>query len=317
MMSINIFRLVKLFLIYTPIFFVCLLSYAYQGKIVAYVNDDVITLYDLENRVNLTEAINKEKISSSDKKEILQTLIDEKLLFQIAKRNDISIPQQQVELYVNEIVKDNGFANINQLVAHYKINQKELMKQIEAQLLLRKFIETQVKPETKVSKQEIADNIGVISTNIAHRTKAKIYEIVFYKDKVSQDDILQLINNVYFQFQKGASFEDVAKQFSQSSSASEGGLIGFVELDQLSKPIADALKGKLEKFKAGYITHPIEMDNSIIIIKLADIKKDELTHKQLSEKEVQNILYNKKLAVNLRNFVSKLRQSSYINLPKP
>lgn len=306
--------LFRVFLIYVLTSFIHLISHAYQDDIIAYVNDDVITSYDLENRIGLTESINKTKISDSAKKQILQMLIDEKLLFQIAKRNDIVVPKQQIKLYANEVAKDSGFASLNQFIAHHKINQNELMKQVEAQLLLRKFIEIQIGPDTKVSKQEVIDNMKIISQSVAYETKVKIYEIVFYKEKINQNTMSEFVHNVYSQLQKGDSFENIAKQFSQSDSASDGGLIGFVKLNQLSKPIVDALEGKLKKFEAGYVTHPVETDNSIMIIKLADTKKDKVNQKQLSEEEVENILYNKKLAINIKKFINNLRQTSYINI---
>ncbi len=311
--------LFRLFSTLMLIFFTYFVSYAYQDGIIAYVNDDVITSYDLENSVSLTEAVNKTKISNYSKQQILQTLIDEKLLFQIAKRNNIYIPKQQVKLHADEVAKNNGFANLAQLIMYYKINQKEFMKQIEAQLLLKRFIEGQIKPETEVSRQEVIDNIKTISQNVASstidgNTKVKIYKIVLYKHLVNQKDMSQLINNLYSQLQKGVSFESVAKQFSQSHSASSGGFVGSIKFNQLSKPIVDALKGKLEKFKTGYVTHPIELDDSVIVVRLADIKQGKEIQEQLSEAEVENILYNKKLMINLRNFVNNLRQSSYISI---
>lgn len=311
--------LFRSFLTFVFTCFISLTSYPYQDDIIAYVNEDVITSYDLENRLDLIEAINKTKVSDH-KKQVLQTLIDEKLLFQIAKRNNISIDEKQITLYANEVAKEHGFVNSAQFVMYYKINQKELMKQIEAQLLLRKFMEMQVKPETRVSKQEILDNMETMSRNITnsfsldYKTQVKIYEIVLYKNMVSKKDMLQLVNSIYSQLQKGASFESVAKQTSQSNSASDGGLVGFVKASQLSKPIVDAIEGKLVKFKAGYVTPPVETESSVMIIKLADVKKDKEKPKQLSETEVKNILYNKKLIINLRKFVSNLRESSYISV---
>ncbi|MDA0939159.1 MAG: hypothetical protein O3C05_02580, partial [Proteobacteria bacterium] len=58
----------------------------------------------------------------------------------------------------------------------------------------------------------------------------------------------------------------------------------------------------------------IETNDSIIVLKIEDIKKLDKNLKQLSEEEVKNILYNQKLSSNLRNFIKNLRKSSYIKV---
>jgi peptidyl-prolyl cis-trans isomerase SurA len=298
-------------------------SNADQDDIVAYVNNEIITSYDLKNRVALTEAINKTKISNVAKKAMLQSLIDEKLLDQIAKRNGISISEQQIHFSTKEMAKANGFGDLDQLVRHYNINKKEFLKQIEAQLLLKKLIERQIEPETKVSNEEVLDNLNAISRNLNQPASValdmngdvKISEIVLYKEQMSQKDMLQTVTNIYSQLQKGASFESLAKQFSQSNSASSGGLIGWMKLSQLSAPIATAIGGELGTFKTGrVVNHPIELEDRIILIKLVDTKQKKPVPQPLKEQEVKDILYNQKINSSLRNFLNNLRKTAYIRI---
>ena len=79
----------------------------------------------------------------------------------------------------------------------------------------------------------------------------------------------------------------------------------------LSNSIGDSFGNA---FNVGAISKPIETNDSIIILKISDIKKLSAVQKQLSENEVRNILYNQKLNLNLKNFIKNLRKSSYIKV---
>lgn len=300
-----------------------LVSHADQDQIVAYVNNEIITSYDLQNRITLLESVSKTKISSKGKQEILQTLIDENLLNQIARRNGISISEQQIQSSIKTIAKDNGFSDFAKLAKHYNINQNEFLKELKAKLLMKKLIEVQIEPDTKVSNEEVLDNMNAISGAIVQPTvidlngEVKISEIVLYKQQMEQKDMLQAINNIYAQLQKGASFEELAKQFSQSQSAQNGGLIGWMKLSQLSAHIAAGIENGLGNFKTGRVVkQPIELEDRVVLIKVLDTKQKKIAPKKLTEQEVKGFLYNQKVNSNLKNFLNNLRKTAYISIKK-
>ena len=66
-------------------------AYSQQDTIVAYVNEAIITSFELKNRITLLEFLNNTKIDDSQKADMIQSMIDEKLLSQIAKNNNIII----------------------------------------------------------------------------------------------------------------------------------------------------------------------------------------------------------------------------------
>ncbi|WPX96555.1 peptidylprolyl isomerase [Candidatus Bandiella euplotis] len=318
----NLFRSIKLLIAAALIVSSSTEVLAEQDYIVAYVNNEIITSYDLKKRVELAESINKVKISSKEAKQsILQTLIDEKLIAQIARRNNISVPKEQVMSYIGLIAKDNGVSNLEQLAKRYKISPAEFMKQIEGQLLLKKLVQIQIAPDTKVSQQETHDNLNNISANVVQSSNVeassdvKISEIVLYKQSLKQADMQKLLNNLYLQLKQGIAFEDLARQFSESPSASSGGSIGWVKLGQLAKPIADAIEQDLVHFKTGRVTaHPIDIDDRVILVKLVDTRAGKKVIKKVSEEEVQDVLFNQKLSINVRNFINNLRKNSYIHI---
>ena len=291
--------------------------YAYQDKIIAYVNNEIITSFKLDSRVKLLESLNGIKFNDSQKNEIMESLIDEKLFAQIAKRNGISISENQENLYINKLIKENGFENIHQFIEKFNVNKNEFINYIRSKLLLKKLIEYKIEPETNVSEQEVIDNLHILSksannlTNgLSKNSELKLYEILIYKDSTTAQEMEKSILRIYSLLKKGESFQNLVKQFSQSKTSANNGLLGWLKIKNLSTDIIDSFGPNL---KIGSISKPIEKDDSIIILQINDIKKVN-ADKKLSEQEAKNIIYNQKLNINLKNFLRTLRKGAYINI---
>jgi parvulin-like peptidyl-prolyl isomerase len=219
---------------------------------------------------------------------------------------------------MNDIVSDRGLNNLNELVNKFKISKQDLSNYIRSQLLLKKLIEYQIESETTVSKQEVIDNLETISKNFDNNTSSinpdtelKLYEISFSKGIISNENLEKSLNKIYSSLKEGESFKNLVQQFSQGKTSLNNGLVGWVKIAHLSSDIGNAFNNI---FNVGSVSKPIETSDSIIILKIEDIKKLHKKPKQLSAEEVKNILYNQKLNSNLRNFIKNLRKSSYIKV---
>jgi len=307
----------KLFVILLMLF-TTTFAHSQQDTIVAYVNEAIITSFELKNRIKLLEFLNNTKIDDSQKADVIQSMIDEKLLSQIAKNNNIIISEKHIDQYMNDIVSDRGLDNLNELVNKFKINKQDLFNYIKSQLLLKKLIEYKIESETTVSKQEVIDNLETISKNFDNNTSSinpdtelKLYEISFNKSIINNENLEKSLNKIYSSLKEGESFKNLVQQFSQGKTSLNNGLVGWVKIVHLSSDISNAFNNI---FNVGSVSKPIETNDSIIILKIEDIKKLNKKPKQLSEEEVRNILYNQKLNSNLKNFIKNLRKSSYIKV---
>lgn len=313
----NIINLISKFLLILFILFCNECCYSYQDKIIAYVNNEIITSFELNSRIKLLESLNRVKINNNQKNEIIELLIDEKLLSQIAKRNSISISQNQEDSYITDFLEENGFKNLQQFLKKFNVNIDEFKNYMKSKLLLRKLIEYKIEPETDVSRQEVIDNLQIISkrysnliNNLSENSELKLYEILIYKDSGTPKELEESILRIYSLLQKGESFQNLIKQFSQSKTSKNYGFLGWLKVKDLSSDIIEAFEPNI---KIGSTSKPIEKDDSIIILKVADIKKIN-KDKKLSEQEVQNIIYNQKFTTNLKNFLNTLRRGAYIKI---
>ena len=128
---------------------------------VAVVNDDIITQYDIENRVRFVMATGGAPANAESAKqlypEILQTLINEQLQFQEAKRFNVSVSNEEINNAIANIEKERG-RNEGELIsflASNNISYDTLKRQIESQIAWSKLLQRNVVSNISISTAEM------------------------------------------------------------------------------------------------------------------------------------------------------------------
>ena len=107
-------------------------------------------------------------------------------------------------------------------------------------------------------------------------------------------------------------FENTAIKFSDSSSAIDGGNLGWIN----SKSFSSELSNIIKALKVGEITNPIYKPNSIIFFKLIDKKKKKIDNLNLDK--IKNQIFENKaneiLGIFSNNYLSKLKNNAIIKL---
>jgi hypothetical protein len=278
---------------------------SYQDHIIAHVNQEIITSLEIENRVKLLALLNDIDSTKDQKDNIIQSMINEKLLCQIAQKNGVLIPEERIDNDVNIMINALGFNSIHAFCKKFKITKNSLFDYIKSQILLRELVKIYIEPYTHVSTKEVLDNLPIVSSRYFNHSlaikvdrKFQFRQIVLYKRRATNADLQEVV----LALKKGESFEKLVNQYSQQ----EGdGLISWVSETHLSKSVLDSFK--LTFLNVGSISNIIKTDNSIIILKINAIK-------EMREDYVRNILYHRKISSNLKYFVKNLRKTSYIQI---
>lgn len=119
--------------------------------------------------------------------------------------------------------------------------------------------------------------------------------------KAKADDLLKQIRG-------GASFEDIAKKYSDGPSAAEGGDLGTFVRGKLAKELED----KTFAMKAGDITDVIRARQGYIILKVTEHQQAGVPPMKDVLPKIQDALYYEKLQPALRAYLTKLREEAYI-----
>ncbi len=237
--------------------------------IVATVNGSPITSYELEQRVlMLKDATNieiNEKTEQLIKNDAIQMLIDDKLKKRVAFDGSLTLESSttsEARKLVNESYARDGKTGLEVLkdlgIDPMTIQSKLMVDLAWSEYIQKKYIDKFVSIESKIDTE-----LDRIAKN-ASRPQIKLSEIVLLpapnrdlKNTVKVAD--QIVNAV----RKGASFNAVARQYSNAGSAKQGGQIGWVLIDKLP----DSLVKKLKTMANGEISGPIELDGAIFIFR--------------------------------------------------
>lgn len=257
-----------------------------QG-IAAVVNDQIVSRYDLEQRVKLimvTSGIpNTPENVSRIEGQVLRGLVDEALERQEAKRLEIKVEQTEIDKQLEGIAKRAGMSmeQIDAFLKENDVSKSSLVNQIYADIAWNKVVGQQFGPLVTVGEQEI-DEILKRLKDEADQPRYLVSEILLTFDTPAQEqEILGGAHRLADQIRQGAPFPAVAQQFSQSPSAANGGDIGWVHLSQLPRDVAPVV----EQMGIGATSDPIKTLNGLYIVQLrnkqsglgADPMQDEWT----------------------------------------
>jgi len=117
-------------------------------------------------------------------------------------------------------------------------------------------------------------------------------------------------NDVLEQIRKGASFEDMAKKYSDGPTAAQGGDLGLFKRGALAKELED----KTFAMKAGDISDVIRTKQGYVILKVNQHQAAGIPEMKDALPRLQDALYYQKLQPALRAYLTKLREEAYIDI---
>lgn len=292
-------------------------SYSYQNKIIAYVNNDIVTSSEIEKRVRLIESQNNLKIDDNQRFQVIYELIDQRLLAQVANNNSLVITKNQISHYLKNTMLSRQLHILDKLFKSNNLDRAEFIKYCETQLLIKKLIEYKIQPEILVSSQEIIYNKRGIIQIIQHLPAintgsiAEIYKIFINKEKNIQKDIKKIIYIIYALVNNGFLFPDLIKQFLQGKISTYDGLVGWIKISTLSLNIMNALS---HRFATGTISNPININNNIVILYINNIKNLDYVKRHIDDVEFKKLLYYQKMNNIFNHYIKTLRKNSYIKI---
>ena len=215
-------------------------------RIAAVVNDELITFFDLTNRMNMI-ALNGGMPRERDAverlaRQVLRSLIDEKLKLQEAKEHNITVTQGEIDRALSDLNRNNGFqpGQMLRILAQEGIAQITLMEKLRADLSWSKVLR-RLTADVQISQREIDDYLADLADR--SRQQQRLLGEIFLpvntplEDEEARQSIIRL-RDIALQ---NNNFRQVATQFSQASSAAQGGDLGWMAVGSLAPEIESAL----------------------------------------------------------------------------
>jgi peptidyl-prolyl cis-trans isomerase SurA len=239
-------------------------------RIAAVVNDEVISIYDVGERIDLLISSSglqntreqRQRLAS----QVLRSLIDERLQSQEAKRLNVQVTKRDLDNAIARIEETNRIpkGKFPEFLKQRGVSEAAAMKQIEAELAWQKLLARRVLPTIEIGEEEIDAVIARINAT-RDTEQFRVSEILLTADNPGeQAQVRELANRLVDQLRGGAEFAAVARQFSKSATAATGGDIGWVQEGQLEV----SAFGILKTMQPGDVSDPAETADGLVIYKL-------------------------------------------------
>ncbi|KZB63972.1 peptidylprolyl isomerase [Thalassospira lucentensis] len=242
--------------------------------VAAVVNDAPISVVDLIERIKLVAASSNIPMSPQRSQEmapqILQQLINEKLQLQEAERRGFEVTDADIERAQNLIEQNSGLppGGLDQFLAQNGIATETIRNQIRPQIAWQKLLGS-MRREIQISDTEIDDNLERIRSNQG-KPRNNVQEIFLPVDNPQDETkVYQNAREVIRALEQGANFGGLARQFSASSSAANGGNLGWL----YSGEMAGELQQAVNQMQPGDVSDPIRTIRGYYILKLLDRRR--------------------------------------------
>lgn len=240
--------------------------------IAAIVNDEVISLYDVDQRVDLFLATSGIPRSPETvdrlRGQVLRSLVDEKLQMQEAREVEIQISKNEVDDDMKRMAQQSG-RTVDQVLEFLKennIDENTLRQQIMAELAWDQFVRRRYGGRITISKTDIDEQYRR-AIDAIDQPSYLISEILISADNAADEDRLRgVTEEIIRQLQAGVDFPAIARQLSSSASSARGGDVGWVYENQLDPRVQTVLR----EMQPGQISAPIPTPAGVYIIGLRD-----------------------------------------------
>jgi peptidyl-prolyl cis-trans isomerase SurA len=228
-------------------------------RIAAVVNDDVISLFDVNARIHLLLlTINQPESPEAYRSlypQVLRTLIDEHLELQEAKAKGIDVTDSEVDQAVAEIEANNRMpaGGLFTLLAQNRIPKETMISQLRSRLAWQRTVARRLRLTYQVTAEQIDEALVQIKADQG-KPEYLLAEIFLGIDNPDlEPDVRANAQRMVTEVKQGADFAALARQFSESATSAAGGDLGWVQLNQLDPEIGAAV----DTMQIGSISAPI------------------------------------------------------------
>jgi len=265
-----------------------------ENKIIVKVGNEVITSFEIKNKILRTLILNNSNINQENidklKEQVLDNLVNIKLKENELKKTNVEIDTNRINEYLSKI-SSNDIAKLKNLFIQNNVSFELFIDELKTEFKWQKFIYQKYSKKIEVNENSLNDEIETLLKDQLEVKEVNLSEIQLLNNQNINNK--KFIQNIFDEIKQNG-FENTALKFSVSSSSSEKGSLGWINIKTLSKSIYDLVSN----MSPGDISEPIIQSNNILLIKLnkerkvsrTDLDKDEMKKRLIKQKE--NELFN-------------------------
>ena len=242
------------------------------GRIVAVVNDDIITRYDVAARLGIALASSNVQDSPDVRRrlgsQILRSLMDERLQSQEAERFGIGVSENEIARQIRDIENRNNMqpGGLAQFFRSNRLDIEALKERLRVEIAWNKVVRRRIAPRIEIGVDEVEARLAERRAAAGSREYVVSEIFLALDDPARESEVRAAADGIVGQLRAGASFSGLARQFSQSSSAAIGGDLGRVRAGQLDS----RLEAALDSLTPNSASVPVRLENGFYILLLRE-----------------------------------------------
>lgn len=282
-------------------------------QIAAVVNDDIITMIDLLVRTRVALVASQQPDTPENRSKLLvpalRNLIDERLKQQAARAGGVEVADEEVNDRMQQLASQNSMSvdEFKQGLLSRGILVDNFTEQMRAELGWVKVVQQRFRNSAAVTDKDVDDEIQESQKHIGtpEYLVAEIFLPVY--SAADAEVVRRNAEELMQQLRSGADFSALARQFSQSATAGNGGQLGWTRRDQLDPAVANAV-GQLQ---SGQVTGPVQVAGGYTLLALRDQRS---TTEALDRAAVRDQLLRQRLDRLARGYLTDLRNAAFIDI---
>ena len=246
-------------------------------RIVAIVDQTVVTEQELESRITTVTAQLKKQgtelpAESILRKQILERLITDTLQIQYAAQTGLKVDDNQLDKTIERIAEQNQMTltEFSEALAKDGVSMRKFRSDIRNEITIARLREREVDGRVNVTESEIDNFLTSQAANTENQDEFEISHILIRTPEEGATEDVQKakakVDVAVKELNTGKSFAEVSASFSDAPNALEGGKLGWKSGAQMPALFLDALK----TMQVGEVSQPLRSPNGFHVLKLTN-----------------------------------------------
>ena len=286
-------------------------------KIVAQVNDEIITMSELEQAMKFFKGNPSSPPPTENeafRKQMLDILIDRKLAKAEAKRYGLTVPDKDLQKALDDIKKKNGFADdaaLSQALVKDGMTIEQLRQQITEQIQQDRLMALTIKDIPKIPEADIKRFYEENFKTPENRVHVKVITLPLPPEAnaAQQEEIRSTAEKVLTEAQKGTDFDKLIKEYSKTIPNTPSGDLGFLRQNDLDPKFYEFLAN----LKQGEVV-PLKTPQGFQIIKLIELKMNQVVGLAEVRPQIVQILEREKMSKLFSEHLKDARKRSLVKI---
>jgi peptidyl-prolyl cis-trans isomerase SurA len=292
-------------------------------RVIAVVNDDVITQYELDSTVELIlkkheQSIrpeDRERITAEARKAILDRMIEDLLLRQEARRLGITVRDEELNASIQETLSKRNLSmdTLQEALIKDGTNYDKYREATRSEMIKTRILQREIRPRVTVTNEEIGAFYQEHRDDYEGKLRVRLLMISLpvpaASDEAEKESQRKKAESILKRIQAGEYFEALANENSQGKEAS-GGDIGYIEKGSIN-PILEEAAFSL---KPGEVSGVIETNQGFYIIKALDKRGGGSLSLKATRQEVDERIFTEKMEKKYTEWMAEKRQKAHIEI---